>query len=510
MKKLLKLSLLVGLLAASACQKDFLETVPLGAPSDATFWTSEANATLWVNNLYRELPKVTDFYFDSMSDNATASFGGEDGGVGSVANGSFEPTTGTMTKKWGYAGIRNCLELLARIDEVPNLTEPTKAQFKAQARFVLAFRYFELITLYRDVPLVDKVLPLEEADVPKSEKSVVLKYLLEQLELAIVDLPLTWPAKDNGRATKGAALTLKARVMLFNNRWAEAAAAAKAVMDLGVYQLHPKYGELFLTVFNNKTKEVILAYQYAELVPHNLSFQMPFQSIGGTGSSMPLPGLVNSYESKDGLPITESPLYDPKKPQDNRDPRFNETFIWPFQTFAGVVYDPINNAVNKAGAKTYVFQRKYVNDIVPQQRVSWVNWTIFRYADVLLMYAEAQNEASGPNASVYDALDLIRVRAGMPKINRSRYATQATLREAIRNERRVELAGEGLRYYDIIRWRIAEKTQNTVLYSVEVPGSLPRQTIETRVFNPARHYVWPIPQSAIDRAKNLVQHPEWK
>ena len=125
------------------------------------------------------------------------------------------------------------------------------------------------------------------------------------------------------------------------------------------------------------------------------------------------------------------------------------------------------------------------------------------------MYAEAKNEASGPDASIYDALDQVRKRAGMPVVDRNRYNTQDKLREFIRNERRVELAGEGLRYYDILRWRIAEKVLNKEIVSYEISGVLPLKIIETRVFNPNKHYVWPLPQSAIDKAKNLVQHSEW-
>ncbi len=511
MKNILKLNVVLIFLLVASCKKDFLNKNPLNAPSDATFWTSEKNATLWVNNLYRILPQVTDFYFDTMSDDTYGSSPGADGGAGYVANGTFDPTYAVVKKKWDYTYLRSCYELLEKIDQVPGISATGKSNLTGQTRFIIAFRYFEMITLYRDIPFFTKVLSISESDLPKTEKSVILKYILEQLDIAINDLPVSWPASDIGRATKGAALTLKARVLLYNERWAEAAAAAKAVMDLNVYQLHPKFNELFLSSFNNKTKEVILAYQYAaNLNTHNITFLYPFYNIGGIGASMPLPDLVNAYESKDGLPITKSPLYDPLKPFDNRDPRFYETFIYPFQSLAGVVYDPINNAETKAQAKTYIYPRKYIADMFSQQRTSYVNWIIFRYADLLLMYAEAKNEAGGPDNSIYDALDLVRLRAGMPKADRTVYNTKENLREFIRNERRVELACEGLRYYDIIRWKIADKVLNKTIVSLTIPGVLPLQTIETRVFNPAKNYVWPIPQSAIDNSKNLVQHTEWK
>ena len=498
--------LLLG--SVTACKDDFLETLPLTAPSDKLFWKTDQDAITWINNAYQDLPGADDYVFNAMSDDAYTTTTAN----AVVANGTYEPTSSIIAFKWGYSTIRQCLELLARVDGIPNIDPALSKRLKGEAQFIIALRYFEMTMLYRDVPLVDKVLSLSESDIPKSDKATVLKYAFDQLEQAIPNLPVRYPsAADNGRITKGAALALKTRMLLFNERWAEAAAAAKAVMELNVYQLHPNFGEIFLTAFNNQTKEVMLAHQYAkDLAVHTLQFSYSFYQVGGTGTSLPLPDLVNSFESKDGLPIMQSPLYDPLKPFDNRDPRFAQTFIVPFETFAGVKYDPVNNKDAKTQAKTYIYYRKYIADMVNQQRSSWVNWIIFRYADVLLMYAEAKNEASGPDESVYNALDQIRTRAGMPKTDRSRCATKESLRGAIRNERRVELAGEGLRYYDILRWKIADKVLNKTIVSFTISGVLPLQNIETRVFNPAKNYVWPIPQSAIDNATKLVQHPEWK
>ena len=498
--------LLVG--TVSACKDDFLETLPLTAPSDKLFWKTEQDALFWINDAYRALPGAGDYVFNAMSDDAYTITSAN----GVVANGTYEPSSAIIASKWGYGTIRHCLELLARVDAIPGIKSELSNRIKGEAQFIIALKYFEMVTLYRDVPLVDKVLPLSEADIPKSDKKTVLKYALDQLELAIPNLPVRYAtAADNGRITKGAALALKARMLLFNDRWEEAATAAKAVMDLNAYQLHPNFGEVFLTAFNNQTKEVILAYQYAkDLSVHTIQFSYGFYQVGGSGLSLPLPDLVNSFESKDGLPITQSPLYNSLKPFENRDPRFAQTFITPFETFAGIKYDPVNNKDDKTQGKTYLYYRKYIADMANQQRSSWVNWIIFRYADVLLMYAEAKNEASGPDETVYNALDQIRTRAGMPKVDRSRYATRETLREFIRNERRVELAGEGLRYYDILRWKTAEKVLNKPVVSFTIPNVLALQNIESRVFNPAKNYVWPIPQTAIDNATKLVQHPEWK
>lgn len=495
---------LFSFLLLASCNDNFLDTVPLATPSDATFWTSEQNAVTWINTAYRYLPSASDYQFDSMSDDCV--------GAGDlVAQGLHVPTSSIISVKWNYVPIRHCLELLQRVDEIPGLSEESRNQLAGQARFIIAFKYFEMVTLYRDVPLVDKVLPLEESDLPKSGKDAILNYIFSQLDQAVDELPVSWPASETGRATKGAALALKARVHLYNSQWQEAAASAKELMDMNQYELHPNYNEVFLTSFNNATNEVILAHQYAkDLYTHTLCFSYGYYTIGGTSQSLPLPALVNSYECRDGLPISESPLFDPSDPWENRDPRFKMNFVLPFQSIGGQIYDPVNNVNDKNAARTYVYFRKYIADMASQQRTMWVNWNIFRYAEVLLTYAEARNEASGPDNSIYEALDAIRLRAGMPAADRQKYSSKEKLRALIRNERRVELAGEGLRYFDMLRWKIAEEVMNGDALSYTIPGELPVRNIHTRTFDPSKHYVWPIPQSAIDNAKNLVQHSEWE
>ncbi len=508
----MKRTIIVTLSMIFVSCSDFLDRYPLDAPTSDTFWTSVENARLWINNLYRGLPTYEDFYFESMSDNAYTNVGTEYGNVNQVSSGSFQSNTGTIGNYWNYSYIRQCLEFLEKVEQIPNITQKEIDEMSAEAKFILAFKYYQLITLFRDVPLVKKTMAISESDIPKSSKNDVLDYILENLDFAIDNLKDVWSANETGRATKGAALALKSRVLLYNEQWADAASAAKQIIDSKSYQLHPKFGEVFLKSFNNKTKEVILARQYAkDVAVHGLNINYSHQLIGGYGSAMPLPSLVNDFECSDGFPIGESDLYDETDPFKNRDPRFYETFIYPYQTFAGVLYDPFKEGSSiQDQAKTYMYYRKYLNDMQNGETSTYVNWIIFRFADVLLMYTEAKNEESGPDNSVYEALDSIRVRAGMPRVDRTRYSNKETLRELIRNERRVELAAEGLRYFDIIRWRIAETTQNIELRSMEVPGMLPVKIIGKRVFDKTKHYVWPIPQSAIDDAKNLKQHDEWK
>lgn len=493
-----------------SCQEDFLEKNPLDAPSSETFWTSADNAEMWVNTLYNSLPSGGQgIYWDNWSDDGHGRTKPTEHG-GEIANGTFQTTSGIVANEWSYTTIRRCLEFFEKIEEIPNISQERKNELTGQVNFFLAYNYFHMMTLFRDIPLVTMPIAISESDVPKSPKTEILTYVLEKINNAIEELPLTWPTNEAGRVTKGAALALKTRALLYNQKWTEAASSAKQLMDLNIYELHPEFREIFIEAFNNKTKEVILAYQHVETVREwDVYRTYGFIEDKGWAISLATPAIVNAFECIDGLPIDESPLYDPNEPFENRDPRFYKTIIYPYETFAGYYYDPMQGR-NPAFSLTYMHWKKYNSDRQPGETHGHTDWIVFRYAEVLLNYAEAKNEASGPDNSIYEALDLIRERAGMPLVDRGKYNNKEKLREFIRNERRVELACEGLRYFDIIRWRIAENVLNVELKSFEVPGKLPAKVIETRIFDPNKHYVWPIPQYAIDRAKNLEQHPEWK
>ena len=528
MKKIIKsyLLIIICILTLFACD-DFLERVPLDSVSMETFWKTADQAEMWVNNLYtltanspKGLIGVDITTQEAYSDNA---YGRTNRARNNIANGTFEPNDGHVSGSWDYSRIKLCLEFFENIDRVPGISLEKYNELSGQVRFMLAFEYYKLITRFRDVPLVTKPLTIEESDIEKSPKAEVLKYVLENLDLAIDMLPVSYPDIEKGRITKGAAFFLKTRVLLYNDRCAEAATTAKQLMDMNIYKLHPNFNELWRVAFNNKKEGVILENQYVEnLFTHDLSLRFSPVMFNAHALIQPTPQLVNAFEMKDGLPMTESPLYNPARPFDNRDPRFYHTFLW-----HGQILNETYASLNLSGSErnysfTYIYFRKGIVDFRDRFRPMHLNWNLFRYADLLLMYAEAKNEASGPDDSIYDALDLIRQRAGMPVVDRSKYGNQALLRSFIRNERRVELAGEGLRYNDIIRWKIAEDVLNISLTSMDLTkwedGPLdssgkPLLTVrpcETRYFNPSKHYVWPIPQTAIDQSTKLVQHDEWK
>jgi hypothetical protein len=338
-----------------------------------------------------------------------------------------------------------------------------------------------------------------------------------------------------GRVTKGAALALKSRIALYNEDWTIAAEAAKEVMDLRVYSLHPSYEELF-QYQGEQSSEVIFSRQYANLTNarHNMTIQIGSSvAFDGWSNFLPTKSLIDSYECTDGLDINTSPLYNEKFPWTNRDPRLHQSIVYPGREYLDGVWTSIPgfdfgseivyNDYDGAGAKEwnkpksgYMFWKYQQPDDVTNNSV-WeghIDLILIRYAEVLLNYAEAKLEAGTIDQSVYDAINLIRQRpsVNMPPITSGKGVSE--LRAIIRNERRVELVLEGFRLFDIRRWRIAETVLGQPLYGA--PESNPETmnpityltNWQINSFDPSRDYLWPIPRTEIDQI-GLEQNPGW-
>jgi hypothetical protein len=213
----------------------------------------------------------------------------------------------------------------------------------------------------------------------------------------------------------------------------------------------------------------------------------------------PLPDLLNDYYMTDGLPASQSTLFDSKKPYLNRDPRMNQTNILQGSIFRAKTVLANTFGFTGIGQKKYTVYKDSEVGTTIAGGLSELNYMVFRYADVLLMYAEAQNEVGGSSQAVYDVLNLVRKRAGMPNFTLG--MTKEQMRSEIRHERRIELAGEGLFYHDIRRWRTAEKVMNTDVFNF-VGGK-----IGTRKFNKNRDYLWPIPTVVLQNNIALEQNP---
>lgn len=487
----LYIGLIIVVLGLSSCSESVLDVDPSSDFTEDIFWQEESHAVAAINAAYAVTREYVDrLWYEVPTPNAYS-----DTRMLQLQAGTHDPGNEDLfIERWNvnYEGIGRANNLLGNIDRV-DMDEALKQRIIGEARFLRALFYAELANLYGGVPLIlDPPSFVDHGNLPRNSKEEVIAQVLSDLDFASEALPVSYSGSDVGRATKGAALALKARVLLYEARWQEAADAAREVMELGEYSLFPGYRGLFMPA-NENNEEVVFDAQFID-PEHTHGFDRILEL---QYDIVPLPNLVASYYMIDGLPIDESPLYDPENPLQNRDPRLTQTVVFEGTMFRGAPVPEGKQFNTGYGFKKYT---TYADDVpAPVNVRSDLNYIIIRYADVLLMYAEAQNETVGPDASVYEALNRIRERAGMPEVPPS--LSQEEMREVIRHERRIELAGEGLYYSDIRRWRTAEVVMNTDVFDKD--GAF----LQTRTFDPARDYLWPIASVTIQDNPALEQNP---
>lgn len=479
---------------------DLLDKNPSDQLANQTFWKTEKDVDMAIAGVYSQLLGLTFDHHKMDLDAMTDDFFlfGTYGKVDVLAKGIIEPTSaGIVTQIYtdAYKGVTACNNFLANVDRV-SMDDTKKNRYKGETLFLRAFFYWTLTEFYGGVPLYTKPITLEEAAIPKSSKDVVLTQVLKDLDDAIGFLPAAQYL--TGHVVKGSALALKAKVLMHNNRWAEAAAAADQVIQSKLFKLSEDYQNMFITRGQANNAEVLFSARY--LNPDRYSAESPDQKYGNAAALNGSQNLIDEFECTDGLPIAQSPLYDPQDYRKNRDPRLNMSLRDIKETLVSSSGLKFTNAT--AGIYTNYLVRKYVDpDNLPfsYSTRSDQDYLILRYADVLLTYAESKNEASGPDQSVYDAVNQVRARTGVKMPPLAPGLSQSALRERIRHERRVEFAGEGLRYQDIKRWKTAEQIIPTI---VDAGGV-------RRNFDPAKHYLFPFPQSEIDINKSLEQNPNY-
>lgn len=490
--------ILITLLLGSSCS-DLLDVSPTDRLTQQDFWKTRQHAEaaligvyaqLIAGNMYGDIAMIA---MEAATPNAYTY--NNTGGAGFIAQGIHDPANnGIINNRWGacYTGIGRANTLLDNIGAI-NMDEPTKKRYIAEAKFLRALFYHNLWIYYGGVPLILETPNLDKhSTLKRNTADEIYAQIIKDCNEAEVDLPLN--AATKGQASKGAALSLKARTMLYKGDFEGAATAAKAVIDGKAYTLFADYRELF-QLDKEGNSEVIFDIQYKlPEFTHSMDINLTdFNSIA------PLPDLLQDYYMTDGLPANKSKLFDPKKPYENRDPRMNQTNILPGSTFRAKVVGATTFGFTGIGQKKYTVYKDNELGTTIAGGQSQINYMVFRYADVLLMFAEAQNEVSGPNTAIYDALNLIRKRAGMPNFPTG--LTKDQMRDEIRHERRIELAGEGLYYHDIRRWRTAEKVMNVDI--LNFAGG----KIGTRKFNKDRDYLWPVPTIVLERNPILEQNP---
>lgn len=525
------------ILTGIACSKN-LDVTPKDQISDAILWTNAANADLFLNNIYGAVvgPFSGSDSWEHFSDNAISGIAGQ---YSATVFGEGNYTPANAPSLWGnYTNIRKA-NLFIKNVSASELSDDWKKIRIAEARYLRAFFHAQLWHYHGGIPVITEVLnQTEQGDdifYARSSFDETFNFIKEELDAIVDDLELS---PETGRASKGAALTLKAWCELFaasplNNpsndagKWANAAGTYKKVIDLGVYDLFPDHRSLFLED-NNNNVEVIFDKPYFR--NNGLTGVMGPSYVGnqyrGYGYSNPTQELVDAYMMENGLPITD-PLsgYNPANPYAGREQRFYNDIIYDGAEWLGIEVvmkqgvgsrsatdlSNLNEATNTGYYWKKLMDPKYANVGNNQNSAHYI---LFRYAEVLLGYAEAQNEAVGPDPSVYDAVNKVRQRVQLPLLAAG--LSQSQMRAVIARERRVEFALEEKRWLDLVRLKLAEEKLNGSMHAVVInqvggvwqysyvpaPGGL-------RAFHPEKNYWLPIPQSAMDRNDKLVQNPNY-
>ncbi|MDR7130295.1 hypothetical protein J2X69_002643 [Algoriphagus sp. 4150] len=542
MTKLKLYTLILSTLTALCCIgcKE-LDLAPENTFTDLTYWNSEAKAQSVLNTAYSQMFGSNRFFYDEAASDNAFNGRGDTEGAASLAAGTYDPSLGRLQGQWSgnYTGIKTCNILLENIDRVPDMNEDNKARMMAEARFIRAFLHFQLMTWFGDVPLIAQDLTIEEAQIiTRTPKEQVLEFIVQELDQVSRILPVRQelPEAERGRITAGAALALKARVHLYEGQWQEVVQATEELISgdsYGSYGLFPSYEGLFLPQ-NEYNQEDILSLQYVpQFRTWGQFFDMAPLSAGARLNALaPTQELVDSYLTEDGLPISHPHSgYDEENPYANRDPRLTATVVyhlydWENNGARHTIYikpgtDPDPSAPDEyvpgsSSTTTGYYTRKYFDPTHLVQFASGLNLMLIRYADILLMHAEAKNELGQMDESTWNlTIQALRNRAGFTASEALQFNSglaQNEFREIIRNERRVELAMEGLRVFDIRRWGIAEDVLNGWAHGAkfgppsEDNGYL---RVNLRSFDPSKHYLWPIPRDERNINPNLTQNPGW-
>lgn len=453
-----------------------------------------------------------------------------------------------------FAGIAKCCTLLENSNHI-NLDisrlDPAKRveyennlkdirMWRAEAHFLRAYFNFELLKRYGPIPIIKSTLDINKdySDTPRPTMKEVVEFIANDCDMAADSLELTpWRNMNDafGRATKGAALALKSRLLLYAasplyvdfgdideankpsdaTLWKAAADAAKAVINLNQYELAPAYDDLFKNDFQNK--EYIFVRRY----PSNSDFEksnFPV-SYGGKGGTNPSQNLIDDYEMLDGTAFDWSDPVKAAHPFENRDERLLATVLMNGVLFKGkriATYPGGADAMpNPNATKTGYYLRKFLNENVNIQTGGGSDGHVvplFRLAEIYLNYAEALNEYDPTNPDIAVYLNKIRERVSLPDVPSG--LTQEQMRTLIHHERRVELAFEEHRFWDVRRWKVASSTLGAPVKGVKITqddaGNFTYSPVqvEQRVFQP-KMYWYPIPQSEVLKLHHWEQNKGW-
>lgn len=533
--------LLLMVLILQSCSDDALDVEPRDRFADATVWTDQGTSDLFLNDIYAQLPDGNNWYdpISNWSDNSICGFAWPSSR--NILKQSLQNPTNNPSNDVGniigwvsrFSVIRKCNIFIQEVT-ASDLSEEYKTMRLAEARFLRAYNYHLLWMAYGGVPIItiplDRLSQGDDIFYARSTSEETLQFITDELAGIYPDLQ---EVPETGRASKGAAMALKGWCELFAGNWVEAAASNKTIIDDLNYELHPDYQGLFLLGAGDANTEGIF---YREYFPTDRGGRLdgvigPTFTAGGAETSWggvnPTQDLVDDYAMDNGLPISDaSSGYNPQDPYVNREPRFYQSIVFDNTFFYNDTIRMVEGSKNAIdltdkddATQTGYYMRKRLDDGLVLGAANWdgytsyQNYNYFRFGEVLLSFAEAQNEAVGPDGLVYQAVNRIRERAGIPELTAG--LSQSDMRTAIRRERRIELAFEDKRFWDLIRWRIAEININRPLKGVQITmdggGALQYEIVNAtggdRVFNASKNYLFPIPEGVLEQNKKLEQNP---
>ena len=532
--------ILASLFMIMGCNDDFLEKYPQDRINDASYWKSAADVEMYANQFYTVLKEPNYIWQrDNITDNQ-----GPGAREAYAWNEYTVPATGGGWAKADWLGIRSCNYAL---DYIATMTKDAAlATAEAEIRFFRAFYYFAKVKRYGDVPWLEHVLQIdsEELFYARDSRETVTANILKDLDAAIANLPETSAAD---RLTKFAALAFKVEVCLYEGTFRkyhklagheallrEAVAASETIINSGMFALYstgnPKsdYFDLFVQYELKGNKEGIMIQRFlADKRMHNNVRQLGEPHTGFTKD------FVESYLCADGLPISLSPLYKGDAAFGvefaNRDPRMEQSVYQSARVYriyenGSKEFRPMPEFDNNYSPTSYYILKgfsPYERDRLQLQCI--VDDFVFRYAEILLSYAEAKAELGEATQAILDkSINLIRARVGMPALKTEvgfvdpawpkwEVAVSPLINE-IRRERRLELAAEGKRWDDLVRWKAGKLLDNVKTYQ----GARDPATGANRILYPGftrkwvdKLYLYPLPTQEIALNPKLTQNPGW-
>jgi len=528
MKKIYYLICTTVLILFAGCEKYLTHDHPTNV-DDASWWNTEADITAALNSIYVGIPDGSTgrqlMFLDAMSDNAVArqSLRGD---YESYVKGLQGANWGVGTGIWDddYRDIRRANRFLENIDRAYLPNKALKDQYLAEAKALRAYYHMELFMFFGPVTIMKQSVTPAESSLPRNTEKQVYDFIISELTESANILPAKFTVNaDLKRFSAATCWGLISKLALYYKDYELAKTAAKKIIDFNVYSLRksatPKtsYADLFLYTGEINDERIFFREitsgggQWTTFAP---------QGTGGKTVVSPTASIVNAYETKQGKTLeelgpdslaiyTKDPNY-----KNNRDPRMIASIILPGTTYTGVVLKPFENSgLDKLGEQNSTSTGYWVNKYLdPKDKTGTrtLDFMIMRYAEVLLNYVESLIELGDyTNPDVVKYLNEIRNRATMPNVNTAVYNTKETLRELVRRERRVELAFEGVRYYDIRRWGIFEKVMNGQVLGAINPNTNEPVNVEVRSAKANRDTVWPIPQKELLANPKMTQNPNY-